>query len=235
MWKQAWKSYVASLHIRNWKSARRKVDIMDFIWLLWIWNPLKEMEPQVFFFMKMIPFIMIVWSNMVSKLSMPKVMFLTPMPKQERKEYIRKLLFFKIGVPVAVGVVLHLLYGICYELYVLGIIASALAQISFGIGIYVCSELRGKADRYIRYAVRNKDGVPKDAWLNWLCIVVSFILSLMLSFSSWDMTAGGWMFLLFSLGILAVIDIAIIKTRYHHTIQDVCDYENKFDVHGKVK
>lgn len=235
MWKQAWKSYLASLHIRNWKSARRKFDIMDFIWLAWIWNPGREVEAQVFFLMKMVPFIMIVWSNMVSKLSMPKVMFLTPMRAEERKEYIQKLLVFKIGIPVMVGVVLHLIYGICYELHVLGIIASALAQISFGIGIYVCSELRGRADRYIRYAVRDKDGVPKDAWLNWLCIIVSFMLTLMLSFSAWDMTAGGWGFLLLSLGILAVIDITIIKTRYKDTMKDICDYEITFDVLGKVK
>lgn len=235
MWKQAWKSYLSSLHLRNWKSARRKFDIMDFIWLLWLWNPGRDVEAGVFFLMKMIPFIMIVWSNMVTKLSMPKVMFLTPMRAEERKEYIQKLLFFKIGIPVAVGVVLHVIYGTFYGMYVLGILASALAQISFGIGIYVCSELRGRADRYIRYAVRDKDGVPKDAWLNWLCIIVSFVLALMLSFSSWDMSFAGWTFLALSLGGILIIDIAIIKTRYKDTMKDICDYEITFDVLGKVK
>jgi hypothetical protein len=34
---------------------------------------------------------------------------------------------------------------------------------------------------------------------------------------------------------MVIFDIAIIKTRYQATIEDVCDYEEAFNILGRVK
>ena len=244
MFKQAWRSYLASLHPRNYKYIKNPG--IEFIWFWFIINSLvsdhgtemlqDRIYQVLFWFTILLPYFIMWWSNLNHKLSMPKMMYLLPMKMEGRKEYLNTLLVIKIGFPTLIGLILQLIQGAIYGIDWLQVLLTTLGLISFGIGMFVCSELRSKFDRYIRYAVRGKDGTGKDAWLNWMCMIYSvfYVIGAMAA----DVPHMGmveWIWTLVFLGILLTLDVAIIKTRYQATIEDVCKYEEAFNVLGKVK
>jgi len=246
MWKQAWKSYLASLHPRNYKKINGDNfwGIAAVYWL--IINPIQQdysgngdaVEHISFWIMTVTPYILMWWSNLGGRLPMPKQMYLLPMKQPERGKYIHTLLSIKIGFPAIVGLVLQLLRGLMYGIHPVKILLCTLGTISFGVGMYVCSSLRSKFDRYIRYAVRGKDGTGKDAFLNGICMIYSIIYHLLVA--AGELTPGDplWvnlLWLIVPLAVMIIMDIAIIKTRYLWTIVDACNYEESFKVLGKVK
>lgn len=245
MLKQAWRSYLASLHPRNYKKI--KYLGIEFFWLYYfIINPIvgdhelvEDWAFKVLFWITILtPYYLMWWSNLGHKLSMPKMMYLLPMKTEGRREYLNTLLVIKIGFPTLVHFILQLIQGAIYGTDWLEILLSTLAVASFGIGMYVCSELRSKFDRYIRYGVRGKDGTGKDAWLNWFCMIYAVIyrlVAMMIESDGEPIGVLGWIWIIGFLSILLIFDIAIIKTRYRATIEDVCNYEEAFNVLGKVK
>jgi len=240
MFRQAWNTYWKSLHPRNLKNAKYKP---DFFWFI-IWLHPVIMNPDGvsilgFYYMvtKFLPFFFMVWSNMASKLAMPKAMFFTPMKIEDRRKYINALMMIKIIVPIILSLVLHLvLFAFMKEFRWLEFVTCAFTVFTFGIGMYVCSELTGQYDRYIRYAIIRKDGVVIDAWLNWICMGVSIGFTMGFSLTeNGGMSDADWTMMLIMLTILALISYIIIKTNYRSTIENVCDYENAFAILGKVK
>lgn len=245
MLKQALRSYLASLHPRNYK----KIKNGTFLGLCIYWFVISpiindfdhsgEAVEQIWFYAVILtPFLLMWWSNLEHKLSMPKLMYMLPTKAEGRRKYLHALLVIKIGFPVLVAVILRLIHGAIYGMDWLQIFLSSFAILSFGIGMYVCSELRSKFDRYIRYAVRGKDGTGKDAWLNWMCMIYAVIyLIVIMGLEVEGGTLGllDWAWTLGFLSIHVIMDIAIIKTRYKATIEDVCNYEEAFNVLGKVK
>ena len=242
MFKQAWRSYLESLHPRNYKYAKNLG--FEIIWCYsFVLGPMlanadKSMAEKGFQFLFLLtvilPYFIMYWSDLAHKLSMPKVMYMLPMKLDGRKEYLNTLLAIKIGFPTLVHVILQFIHSAIYGMDWLEIVLSTFAVISFGIGRYVCSQLRSKFDRYIKYAVRGKDGTGKDAWLNWMCMIYAVIYRVFVMMGEIE---GGpdWIFILCFLSIMVILDIAIIKTRYQATIEDVCDYEEAFNILGRVK
>lgn len=247
MWKQAWKSYLVSLHPRNYKKINAEKSMPGLAAMYWlIINPIfqdygdnKDAVEQIsFWIMTVTPYIIMWWSNLGGRLPMPKQMYLLPMKQTERGEYIHTLMCIKIGFPSLVGVVLQMIRGLMYGTNPVKIFLCTLATISFGIGMYVCSSLRSKFDRYIRYAVRGKDGTGKDAFLNGMCMIYSIIYHLLVAaveVSEGDSVWGLLLWTIIPLMLMIIMDIAIIKTRYLWSIVDACNYEESFKVLGKVK
>ena len=246
MLKQAWRSYLASLHPRNYKKMK------DYNWFFWIYwfvvNPIindfdhsGEAARQIWFYIaNLTPYVIMWWSNLDQKLAMPKLMYLLPMKKPQQAEYIRDLLFIKICFPTTIGLVLQIIKGVIYEFEPYRILVCTIALLSFGIGKYVCSSLRSKFDRYIRYAVRGEDGNGKDAVLNWACMIYSIILHFIASGIEVEIAPGEFLiglafFYAVPILIMVVMDIAIIKTRFLWTVVDTCNYEENFNILGKVK
>lgn len=236
MLKQAFYTYTISLHPKNLKNAKQKPDLWFYVCM--IINSVEEghlLESFLFWVMILFPLMLMTWSNMNTKLPMPKAMFLSPMGLENRRHYIQAMIFIKIGVPVAMGLLLHILWGCVYGLNPLSIFASSIAHSSFGIGMYVCSELRIKRDELVRYAVRDANGIIKTAWLNWTCMIVSFMMLLVfdvIGLAS-NMTEG-WGVFIGGLILLLILDFVIIKTRFHFTVEDICNYEVQFDVLSQV-
>ena len=60
-------------------------------------------EDYLFFLLdtliKCFPLLLMGWSNLLGRISMPKAMFFVPMQKEERKAYINYILLIKIGIP----------------------------------------------------------------------------------------------------------------------------------------
>lgn len=247
MMNQAWRSYLASLHPRNYKKIKNGAMLGCGIYWFVIspiingFDDSGERAEQIWFYaVNLIPYMMMWWSNLEHKLSMPKQMYLLPMKAPQRAEYVRSLLIIKIGFPTLIGVILHIIRGFIYEIHPLPILACVIAMISFSIGMYVCSELRSKYDRYIRYAVRGEDGNGTDACLNWICMIYSAVYHFMGSIGGVEIIEGNSLLILvlwyiMPLVPMIIMDIAIIKTRYLWTIVDVCNYEEQFNVLGKVK
>ena len=245
MVKQAWRSYLASLHPRNYKKIKN-VGI-EIIWIYWfIIDPIindfaygNEAAKQTSFYaMIFIPYAIMWWSDLDQRLSMPKQMYLLPMKFNQRAEYVRDLMLIKIGFPTLIGLILQMIRGHMYEIQPFRVFVCTIAMVSFGIGKYVCSSLRSKFDRYIRYAVRGKDGTGKDAFLNGICMIYSAIYLFIASgieFGPDDNWIIKMIWIMVPFIIMITLDIAIIKSRYVQTIIDICNYEEAFNVLGNVK
>lgn len=245
MFKQAWRSYLASLHPRNHKYIKNDAILGVWVYFLVISPIINDFDHSGeagrqfwFYAVNLTPYLIMWWSNLEYKLSMPKQIYILPLTAPQRAEYIRTLLFIKIGFPTLSGVILDIIHGFIYEFHPFQILSCTIAKISFGIGMYVCSSLRSKFDRYIRYAVRGADGTGKDAWLNMMCMVFSAVyhcIASMIESGQDGLTLGSVLWYVIPLVIMVIMDIAIIKTRYLWTIVDACNYEEHFNILGKVK
>lgn len=248
MFKQALRSYLASLHPRNYKKIKNS-GFGGFWFYLFIVSPILNryegegdisdgLYQAISTITILAPFLIMWWSNLGHKLSMPKLMYMLPMKAEGRKEYLNTLLAIKIGFPVMVGFIIQVVLGVINGIDWLRVVLSTCGIFSFGIGMYVCSELRSKFDRNIRYGVRGKDGTGKDAWLNWFCMIYAVfyrLVAMMIESDGQPIGVLGWIWIIGFLSILLIFDIAIIKTRYYATIEDVCNYEEAYNVLGKVK
>ena len=244
MLKHAWRSYLPSLHPRNYKKIKDSVSVGVWIYFFVIspimsdWaNEEDAMEQISFYVANLGPYLMMFWSNLEQKLPMSKQMYLVPMKPCQRVEYVKDLMMIKIGFPAMAGCIFHVVRGLGYGLEPYRILVCTMAVASFGIGMYVCSSLRSKFDRHIRYAVRGEDGTGKDAVLNWVCMIYSGIIHLIASAVEVSVGASIWDELFFCgipILIMIILDIAIIKTRFLWTVVDTCNYEENFKVLGKV-
>lgn len=247
MLKQAWRSYLTSLHPRNYKKIKDTTG--SFFWIYWMiimptlndFDHSGEAGRQIWFYIaNLTPYFLMWWSNLGQKLAMPKLMYLLPMKKPEQAKYISSLMLIKILFPGMIGFVLHMIRGMIYELELYRIMLCTIAVFSFGIGMYVCSSLRSKFDRHIRYAVRGEDGNGKDAVLNWTCMIYAVIFhffasAVEINIAPDESLLGRFIILGLPVLIMVVMDIAIIKTRFLWTVVDTCDYEENFNILGKVK
>lgn len=233
MFKQAWSTYWKSYNPKKLKIDNSKVQPIDFFWGVYFLIAVQNSEVKFYMITKLIPLALMLWNNVVGKLYMPKAIYLSPMGEKGRKEYINSLLLIKIGVPTIANIILQIIYALFYEFNLFALMTSAFAQLSLGIGMYVCCEMRSKYDRYIRYAVPGKDGTGKDAWLNYFCIIFAMVASVFCGIEA--NRIGLLIFDITLLIVLLIMDIAILKSRYQVTIDYVCNYEEAYNVLGKVK
>ena len=247
MWKQAWRSYLASLHPRY---LRKAYDEGKLFWLLY-WlviyptimssatESLEIYEVIYLTMLRMISFLIMSWSNINSKFLMPKMMFLCPIKEEERQEYINDVLIIKIGVSVFLGMLIEVLYGLFNSFSVIKILIMALANFSMGIATYISLETFGKVDEKIYALIKDKAEHTKHHWINHFVIVVAMLI--IVAFSLLDVGAEESLaiFLQYSYVVmtifLIVFDIVIIRKEYKPTIILAGDYELSFRILGKVE
>lgn len=234
MFKQAWSTYWKSYNPKKFGKNNNKMSPFEFgWWAYFIFIGIQETEVEAYIVIKVIPLVLMLWNNFAAKFYMPKAIYLSPMGEEGCKKYINALLLMKIGIPTVINMVLHIVYAVFYEFNLFAFVSSAFAQLSLGIGMYVCCEMRSKYDRYIRYAVPGKDGTGKDAWLNYFCMIFAMIASVFCGIEA--NRIGILIFDITLLAILLIMDIAILKTRYQVTVDYICDYEESRNILGKVK
>ena len=242
MLKQAFRSYLSSLHPRNIKKIKNNGSWFWPIYFLVIYPALMSASnPNFakymwFTMIKLSPFFLMWWSNISSKFLMPKTMFLCPMKQEDRKEYINYVLLLKIGFPVLFGIVIELVWSIFYGFHPWQILAIAFIHFSFGVSTYICFEASGKNDQPISYARKDKNGQIRWAWMNLVNTVLAMLL--LMGFELSDMTSvmsfpgavviGCW------LGALLIFDVLIVVKQYKGTVESACDYELTFRVLSKV-
>jgi len=226
MLKQAWRSYLASLHPRYLRKAYDKGAI--FMLLYWfviypilmgaVTDNFEFYDVMVLIFMRMIPFMVMEWSNIGSKYLMPKVMFLSPMKEQEREAYIMNVLFIKIGVCVLLGLCIEVVWGIFTEFHIGKVLIMVLANLSIGVAHLISVKKKG---------------------INFLAMVIVLLIMAFIAFleigAEESLATFCNYFMVIATIILPILDIRIIQKKYQATIVHAGDYEVAFKVEGKVE
>lgn len=255
MLKQAFRSYIVSLHPRNWKKVKNDSFPTSSVVLYWMvlyptivghYGPDAKVHWSIYLsymFVKFMPAILLAWSNMCGRLPMPKMMYLAPMKEEERYHYIKSLLLIKIGIPMLLSLVLQLIWMFFFEMSILQMVIILFAYMSIGVGCYVCSDLVNKHGRRILIAKIDKNGEPKEASLN----VIEYFLGMvvLIALESTDFlgldridfgtSAYGIVVFLVLLMILLIGNVVILKTRYQDTLKNLCNYEVTYGIGRKIE
>ncbi|MBP3677625.1 MAG: hypothetical protein J6I97_04690 [Agathobacter sp.] len=227
MMKQAWRSYWSSLHPRYLRKAYDNGAIFPLIyWFViypFIMNLVNENGTEIYnvmalMFMRMIPFMVMEWSNINSKYLMPKAMYVSPMKEQERMEYINYVLLIKIGMTVFLGMCIEIVWGIFTGFHIGKVAIVVLIILSCGVASYIST---------------------KKHWYNALVMFLAIITMAFIAFLEIGAEESLAIFckwvIAISVIILPVLVVLIIRKNYHATIAFASDYEVAFKVEGKVE
>ena len=244
MLKQAFYSYLSAIHPRNIKKLKEEGNWFWYIYFLFIYPMLMntingdDFAQYIWFTaIKMLPILLMSWSNLPSKFLMPKAMFMCPMKQEDRKKYINSVLFLKIGIPILFGVSIELVWSIFYGFKIWQILTIAFVHFSIGIASYLCFEGKGKYDKSINFARRDKSGNIRWAWVNILSLILAVLLLIGLEMADMTsfMTKGSAIVIGIVVIMLFFCDVWIITHQYEETIEQAGDYELTFRVLSKVK
>lgn len=225
MMKQAWRSYWASLHPRNLRKAYDKGAFFQLLYWFVIYplimnavsDNMEFYDIVALMFMRMIPFLIMEWSNLGSKYLMTKKMYLSPMKEQERKEYINHVLFIKIGTTVMLGVCIELIWEIFTGFHMGKVVCMALVNVSIGIATYMSGKKSGSNIFILLMSILSMFAIA--------CLEVGAEESLAI--------VCNW-FIVIAIIILLVLDIVLIHKNYQATIALAGEYEATFKIEKKV-
>lgn len=244
MMKQAWRSYLASLHPRNIKNIKES---SSSTWILYwtVFYPILIVKNAnnedfvaytVYSMLKILPVLLMSWSNISSRFLMHKAMFLCPMKREERAEYLSYVYLFKIGVPTLVGLGIEMIWNMIYTFNPWRMLAMVIIYTSVGIATYTCFENQKSTGEKVSFARRNKNGEISWSIRNMVLLIGSLIL--LIGFEITDLTNQATdtsnMVLTVILAIFVVVDIVILASQYKDTVEQICDYEANFKITKKI-
>lgn len=238
MLKQAFRSYLASLHPRNIKKVKGSSNAYWIIYWIFIWPMMMRTwndetgNSTLYLITKMIPFLIMSWSNISSKFLMTKEMYLCPMKSEERERYVNYILYFKIGFPVFVGLLIEIVWSFFIGFHVFRTLAMVFIYFSVGIAIYICLDTVDQTNRRVTWGRTGRDGKVKWAWMN----LISFVYGLMImfSFENTDLTVQmdilSGVFIGVGLILMSIFNVLIIRMQYRETMEQAQNYEYEFKV-----
>lgn len=247
MMKQAWRSYLASLHPRN---LRKAYDEGKLFWLLY-WliiyptmmrfatDSLEAYEVIHLVVFRIIPYLLMGWSNINSKYLMSKMMYICPIKEEARQEYIKYVLFIKIGVSLLLSILIEGIYSIFYGFSIIKILIMVVMIFSIGIATYISLETFGKMDKKTYTIVKDKTDNTKHHWLNNLVLIAA--LMVIGAVSILDVGAEESLALCCNVFIVAmtilliIMDVIMVRGEYKATVALAGDYELSFRILGKVE
>ena len=225
MFKQAWRSYLASLHPRNIRKAYDKGMIFPLIYWFVIYplimnattDNIDYYNVMALMLMRMIPSIVLGWSACGSKYLMSKAVYLSPMKMNERKEYIKNVLLIKIGTTVFLGMCIEVVWEFFTGFHIGKMLVIMLANLTIGIAYLVTGE--------------KKEG-------NIFSKVMAILLMVAIAFvevgTEGSLTTINNVFIVIAVIILPVVNIIIVRKKYDATIAFAGNYELAFKIEGKV-
>lgn len=247
MWKQAWRSYLISLHPRY---LRKAYDEGKLFWVLYwlviypvIMSSISD-NPEIFqviylLMFRLVPFFLMAWSDIGSKYLMTKMMFLSPMKEEERKEYIKCVLVIKIGVSLLLGICIELIISMFYSSSILRVVILAIMNLSMGIATYISLEAFGKMDKKVYAIVKEKITTTKGRWMNTFIIVFAMVVDGLISILDIGAEASLALFCKIFISVTTILfmglDVKIVCSHYKATIALAGDYELSFHILGKVE
>lgn len=228
MLKQAWRSYLASLHPRYLRKAYDEGKLFwIFYWVIIYPIIMQAITGQEEYYdigfvvaIRLLPFGISMWSDLGSKYLMPKLMFLSPMKEIERREYINRVIFIKIGMTVFYSICGELLLRIFYGFYVFEIFIILFMNFSLALAKYISAET-----------------LDKKYKINDIVMVGSGLTIICLAFLMIGATESLAVFLKIVIVLttisIFIMDIIIILKEYKETIVLTGKYEMAFRIGGK--
>lgn len=222
MMKQAWRSYLTSLHPRNIKRIREKNPVWWVFLLVMGVNILPALlsdeTPQAWtwsYLFLLFPVAFMTWSDFNSKYLMSKQMFLCPMKKEERGEYIYCVIKCKILGALIVGFIVHFIWSLKYGFYMWRLMTLLFLYVSAGIAIYM--------------------GYEKLRTLLFCTVFAEVAIFGLLDFKP-EVVLKETVFPFFVAGAsilllaIVILDIAIIKGQFPYITENIGDYEKNFKI-----
>lgn len=226
MMKQAWRSYLASLHPSYLRKAYDKGGFFMLIYWFVIYPMIMNATTDnldyyvimAYMLMRMLPFLIMNWSNIGSKYLMPKVMYLSPMKEQEREEYIKNVLLIKIGVSLFLGLCIEVIWGLFTGFHIAKVVVIVFVNLSIGVAHLVSDKNKGTNTFAEVMAV----------------LIIVFVVFLEVGTEGFLTVFCNW-FIAIAVVLLLILDIVIIRTKYYATILLAGEYEQAFKIEGKVE
>lgn len=245
MMKQAFRSYLASIHPKNIKKMREKNTLLWIYLIIGIANILPalllEDSPQKWtmsYVFLLFPMFFMGWSDLSSKYLISKPMFLCPMKREEREEYIRCVLICKIGGGVVFGFLVYLIWSIDYGFQIWRMVELLFLYLSAGIYLYMGYEREAKAGQKTSTIVYDIKGNKIYPWISDVLVIATFLAigvygfldfkpELFLSEKVYPFYVVGVSVLLL---VIAILDIIIVKRQLPYVTEKVGDYEKNFKI-----
>ena len=251
MMKQAFRSYLASLHSGNLKKLKESAAYLwIYIGMLLVYASTALLQENGYGVLAcslvvrvLFPLGLMFWSDLGSKYLMPKAMFLCPMKEEERKEYIKCVLVVKIGAMVLSSFCVELIWSVFYGFRLWEVLFVPFLYILFGIAQYAGYGVKRDEKGQIPNHVEDKYGNRIPVWMNaMLMICVLFVLMFLTGYDLAILELGNTKDEVILLGfggtsfVFALLFAYLIaKRQFKYTIQQSGDYEFQFDIKGKVK
>lgn len=246
MMKQAWRSYLASIHPRNIKKLKERAPgwwvYALIIGLNLIPASLLEGSPQNWtasYIFLLLPMFFMTWSDLNSKYLMSKPLFLCPMKKEEREEYIRCVLICKISGALVAGVLVWIVWCMDYGVQIWRLGMMLFIYASAGIASYISYEYPTvEIGQKIPWVTYDKDGKKIYPHLGSILICAVFIEMGAFGFLDFapDVLKAEKIFPFFVAGVsivfvaMVILDIAIIKGQFPYITENIGDYEKNFKI-----
>ena len=254
MMKQAWRSYIASLHPRNVKKLREsEAYLWTYIILLPLYAGIALLEENSFADMMCLAFLRILfplglmgWSNLGSKYLMPKAMFLCPMKERERREYVNCVLVIKIGIMMLSSFLVELIWSFFFGFRLWEVLLMPFLYFLYGIAEYAGFEVKRDERGQLPSTIKDKNGNKIPVWINsmaMVCVIMAITCFTVFDIDAqkygieYAMDSSGVMFIFFgvAIGFALLFDFFILKGQYKYVIERSSDYELHFHIKGKVE
>ena len=250
--KQAWRSYLASLHPRNRKKLRESTTY-SWLWgvLFIIYGSTALLQDHGYadlycsvLLRLLFPLGLMGYSNLSSRYLMPKAMFLSPMKEEERREYINCVIFIKIGAMVITSLGTELIWSLFYGFRLWVVLLVPFLCFLIGIAEYAGYEVKRNEVGQFPSVVYDKEGNKVRIWMNTMtaCVaifalggIVGYEIELMEEVSS-NGTIGIFLGFIGICTLLAgLLAYRVVKEQYKYVIMQSSDYELHFKILGKVE
>lgn len=236
MYKQAWRSYLASIHPRNIKKAKEKGYLFTSFFWFFIYpsiiatNQEEEMAEVILMSaLRFMPFLMLAWSNGNSPFLMSKALFLAPLKENERRAYVKAGLVIKIGMSVVLSLVIETILSIFYGINIYRICVMVFTHFTLVIAFHISfSQPHGKGKTS-----------SQMHWVNILTIIFAIFGVYACSILDVGAEASLAIFCKVLIGIMVagyiIFDYIVIRQGFDATVALAGNYELTFRIERKVE
>lgn len=238
MFKYAVRSYFTTLHPKNLGALQGSPGYFFYSLfytglLLSFISDIKEYN----LIYKTIPFFIMGWSNRSSRYLLGKNMFLIPMKKEQRKEYINYVLGIKIGFPLLVGILVESIWSFIEGFQLARFLLAIFVYVSVGIALHIHLDGINKETGEITYAQRDRNENWQWAWMHMVSAICGVLLIQVYGFAEIEGTFSVLTKIAIGVGVawLLFFDVYVLCTQYHEMMEYAADYEKAFHIPGSVK
>ena len=185
-------------------------------------------ESTLAYLMVNIPFVFTLFAAPLHPAALPKLLYLCPMSKEMRKEYIVKACYIRVGFPILIGIacgIILLWQGICDWICGVGILLNlVILAVIMGSGIN-----KNGCGKKLENGQRAMDMDTKKGIYEAACLILAFLVSLTYaSILAWETSVAIWVKCL-PLGVILLIQLPITLkylSYWQESVENAAYYES---------